>query len=69
MSELFDIYQQNISSIFKKINKNIDNLNISKTEKVEFELSEADKNIKEADKIVIYTKLAKSHGTLCSITP
>jgi hypothetical protein len=49
---LFDIYQDNLKSIFTKVNKMIDNTNIVSNDKAETILSEADTSIKEADKIV-----------------
>ncbi len=53
MSEyLFDIYQENIKTIFNKQNKLLDNMLTSSSEKGDAIASEAEQNLKEAEKIV-----------------
>lgn len=52
MSDLFDIYQENIKSIFGKVLKTLDNIQIYSNEKAETALVEADSHLKEADRIV-----------------
>ena len=54
MSEyLFDIYQDNIKTIFNKQNKLLDSLTNASFEKSECIVSEVEQNIKEAEKIVL----------------
>jgi hypothetical protein len=53
MSEyLFDIYQENIKAIFNKQNKLLDNMLNASSERGDAIVSEAEQNIKEAEKIV-----------------
>jgi hypothetical protein len=49
---LFDIYQDNLKSVFTKVNKLLESTNVVSNEKAESVLSDADTQIKEADKIV-----------------
>ena len=52
MSDLFDIYQENIKSVFSKILKILDNVDIYSSDKSEQSLNEADSHLKEAERIV-----------------
>jgi ElaB/YqjD/DUF883 family membrane-anchored ribosome-binding protein len=52
---LFDIYQDNLKSIFSKINKTLENINFVSNDKADSVITEAEANIKEADKIVKYS--------------
>jgi hypothetical protein len=56
MSDLVEIYQDNIKTIFTRVGKLLDNLTNQSSEKTENTILEAENGIKEAERIVnIYT--------------
>lgn len=65
MSELFDIYQDNIKILFGKINRILDNLSLYSNEKLEEALNEAETHIKESDRLIKNMELGSmSHGAM-----
>jgi hypothetical protein len=52
MSELFDIYQENIKTLFHKISRILDNISINSSDKAELVLTEADSHLKESERLV-----------------
>jgi len=52
MSELMDIYIENINTIFNRIGKILENLNHLPQEKIEASITESENGIKEAERIV-----------------
>lgn len=52
MSELLDIYQDNIKNVFTKINRILDNLNMYSSDKCEIAINEADTHLKEAERLI-----------------
>lgn len=59
MSDLIDIYQDNIKMIFTRIGKLLENLNNNSTEKAENSLMEAENSLKEAERIVRINIISK----------
>ncbi len=52
MTELFDIYQDNIKTVFSKLTKILENIPIYSNETTEKALQEADTHIKEAERLI-----------------
>lgn len=52
MSDLVEIYQDNIKTIFSRVAKLLDNLNTQSSEKSEHTITEAENSIREAERIV-----------------
>jgi hypothetical protein len=52
MSDLLDIYQENIKNVFSKISKILENLNMYSSEKAESAINEAEAHLKEADRLI-----------------
>jgi N-acetylmuramic acid 6-phosphate (MurNAc-6-P) etherase len=52
MSELIDIYQDNIKTIFTRIHKILENVNILSEDKAQSAINEAENNLKEAERMV-----------------
>jgi hypothetical protein len=52
MSDLIEIYKENINTILNRIGKILDNLSSLKNEKIEIAISDAENGIKEAERIV-----------------
>lgn len=52
MSELFEIYQENIKTVFGKLTRILNSLSTLSTDKVEIGISEAETCIKEAERLV-----------------
>jgi len=52
MSDLVEIYQENIKTIFTRIAKLIDNTSTQSSDKIENTITEADNSIREAERIV-----------------
>lgn len=59
MSDLIDIYKENINTIFNRTGKILDNLSHLPNEKVADSISEAESGIREAERIVINYKKIK----------
>lgn len=65
MSDLFDIYQDNIKNLFGKINRILDNLSLYSNEKLEEALNDAETHIKESDRLIKNMELGSmSHGAI-----
>ncbi len=60
MSDLVEIYQDNIKTIFTRIGKLLDNLSSQTTEKSENTLAEAENSIREAERIVNSLNFSKT---------
>lgn len=52
MSEIIEIYEDNLKILFSRLSKIFGNINIQSREQAKSSLSEAETNLKEADKIV-----------------
>jgi hypothetical protein len=52
MSELFEIYQDNIKNVFTKITKILNDINTVNPDKAEGMISDAENNIRDAEKLV-----------------
>jgi hypothetical protein len=52
MSELFDIYQDNIKTVFSRITRILDNINTLSSDKAQIALDEAEVSLKEAERLV-----------------
>lgn len=52
MADLFEIYQDNITSVFYQIGRILDNINLKSSDKSESLINEAETHIKEAERIV-----------------
>ena len=52
MSDLVEIYQDNIKTIFTRVGKLLDNLSSQSSEKSENTIIEAENSIREAERIV-----------------
>ena len=52
MSDLIDIYKENITTIYNRTGKIIENLTHLPSEKIEASITEAENCIKEAERIV-----------------
>ena len=58
MSDLLDIYKENINTIYNRTGKIIDNLTLLSEEKIEASIAEAENCIKEAERIVKKIKIS-----------
>ena len=52
MTELFEIYQENIKILFGKITRILDNVNTFSNDKIDQSLNEADAHVKEAERLI-----------------
>ena len=59
MSELVEIYQDNIKTIFTRVGKLLDNLSSQSSDKSENTLIEAENSIREAERIVTFISFLK----------
>jgi vacuolar-type H+-ATPase subunit E/Vma4 len=52
MSDLIEIYQENIKTIYTRVGKLLDNINNQSSDKTDNTIIEAENGIKEAERIV-----------------
>jgi hypothetical protein len=68
MSELFEIYQDNIKILFGKITRILDNISLYTNDKVEQALNEAETHIKESERLIKNMELGSmSNGNDSSV--
>ena len=62
MSDLFSLYEDSLNIVLRKITTVTENMSNLSKEKTESALEETNKNVKEAERIVILFNIDKTNG-------